>query len=151
MQDNHIRCPKCNSHHFVKAGFVNGRQRYLCKECGLHFTINNKGVDAETKRLAVHLYLEGMGFRAISRITGVSDVAIAKWINPMKNGLNPIRKEKARVNDLHKIEHFFITKELFNQYGWLLIGIEENSDICLLGSYTTGNCKLTSHQPTLIS
>jgi transposase-like protein len=143
MQDAFVKCSKCGSYHIVKAGFVYGTQRYLCKECGFHFTLNRKGVDNEIKRLAVHLYIEGMGYRAISRITGISDVAIAKWISPMKENLLPFRKGKARLNELHKLEHFFITKELFNQYGWLLIGIEENSDICLLGSYTTGNCKLT--------
>ncbi|RLD80766.1 MAG: hypothetical protein DRJ15_06215 [Bacteroidetes bacterium] len=144
MQDENIFCRKCGSRHRVKAGLIGGAQRYKCKDCGFHYTVNQKGVPADKKRLAIHLYLEGMGFRAISRITGVSDVAIAKWINPMKENLLPIRKEKIKVNEIHKFEHFFITKELFNQYGWLLIGTEENKGVCLFGSYTSGNCQITS-------
>ena len=139
-------CPKCGSLKHVKAGFVRNRQRFYCKEYNHHFTINNKGVASEIKRLALHLYLEGMGYRAISRVTGVSDVAIAKWINPVKDSLLPMRKKQVRITNLHKLEHFFITKELFNKYGWLLIGIEENRDVCLFGSYTTGNCRMEDRE-----
>jgi len=142
MQDAISSCPRCGGSERVKAGFVNDQQRYRCKACNYFFTMNKKGVSVDLKRLAVHLYLEGLGYRAISRIIGVSDVAVAKWINPAKDVLHPIRKQKSRLNELHKLEHFFITKELFNQYGWLLIGIEENKDTCLLGSYTAGNCRL---------
>jgi len=142
MQDTFLICSKCGSPNNIKAGFVNSIQRYRCKDCGYHFTMNKRGVSADVKRLAVHLYLEGVGFRAISRITGVSDVAIAKWINPMKESLAPMRKLRIKMTELHKIEHFLITKELFNKYGWLLIGTEENKDVCLLGSYTSGNLRL---------
>jgi hypothetical protein len=92
--------------------------------------------------MALHLYLEGMGFRAISRIIGVSDVAIAKWINPIKESLQPLRKESSGMQELHRIETFFITKEAFNRYGWLFIGMEDNAGLCLLGSYTMGSFKL---------
>ena len=135
-------CPKCKSNRVVKAGFVRELQRYRCKKCSHHFTINKKGVSPDIKRLAIHLYLEGMGYRAISRITGISDVAIAKWINPIKETLRPLRKNEIQITELHKLEHFFITKELFNNFGWLLIGIEENKDVCLFGSYTSGNCRI---------
>ena len=137
-----LHCPKCESTIITKAGFVRNLQRFRCKECAHHFTINNKGVSTEIKRLAIHLYLEGMGYRAISRVIGISDVAVAKWINPILDTLKPMRKKEVRVKELHKLEHFFITKELFNNFGWLLIGIEENNDVCLFGSYTAGNCQI---------
>ena len=143
MQDLAHICGRCGSSTQVKAGYVGLRQRFKCKECGFHFTVHKRRVSLDIKRMAIHLYLEGLGFRAISRITGVSDVAVAKWINPIKDTLLPLRKENVKLNEIHKIEHFFITKELFNQYGWLLIGMEENKDVCLLGSYTSGNCRLS--------
>ena len=34
----------------------------------------------ETKKNAIHLYLEGMGIRAIARFLKVSNVAVLKWI-----------------------------------------------------------------------
>lgn len=126
----------------IKSGFVKEQQRYHCKTCSFHFTINNRGVASDIKRLALHLYLEGLSYRAISRVTGVSDVAIAKWIRPLKKSLHPIRKQQIRVTELHRLEHFFITKELFNKFGWLLIGLEENKDVCLFGSYSSGNCRI---------
>ena len=30
-------CKKCNSENCVKNGFVRGKQRYCCKECGCNF------------------------------------------------------------------------------------------------------------------
>ena len=53
-----------------------------------------------------------------------------------------IRKKEIHLKELHKLEHFFISKELFNQYGWLLIGTDENSEVCLFGSHVTGNCRI---------
>ncbi|MCD4725759.1 MAG: hypothetical protein K8R63_13055 [Bacteroidales bacterium] len=135
-------CPRCGNTSVVKSGFVKQQQRHYCKKCFFHFTINNRGVPPDIKRLALHLYLEGLSYRAISRVTGVSDVAIAKWIRPVKKSLRPLRKQQIRVTELHRLEHFFITKELFNKFGWLLIGLEENKDVCLFGSYTSGNCRI---------
>jgi transposase len=139
-----IFCPRCASAFFVRAGFVKKRQRYRCKTCCYHFTLGSKGVAPDIKRLAVHLYLEGMSFRMISSVTGVSDVAVAKWIRPLREVLQPWRRRHVKAAEIHKLEHFFITKEMFNKYGWLLIGIEENADICLMGSSGTGNCRLHS-------
>jgi transposase-like protein len=139
-----VNCPKCNSKRYVKSGFVREKQRYLCGSCACHYTMNTKGVASSVKRIAVHLYVEGLGFRAISRITGVSDVAIAKWINPMKETLDPMRKNGVRLHELHKVENFFITKEMFNKFGWLVVGMEENEDIIMMGSHVTGTCKLIS-------
>ncbi len=144
MQQDAIICTRCSVSDYVKAGFVKGVQRYKCKSCGYHFTGKVKGIESDIKRLAVHLFLEGLGYRAIGRIIGVSDVAIAKWITPMKDILTPMRKKQVRVTEMHKLEHFFVTKEMFNNFGWLLIGIEENKDLCLFGSYTSGNCRIDS-------
>ncbi|TCC88577.1 LacI family DNA-binding transcriptional regulator [Pedobacter frigiditerrae] len=35
-----VKCPKCTKeHHVLKAGFIRGKQRYLCKGCDYHFTV----------------------------------------------------------------------------------------------------------------
>ena len=70
----------------------------------------------------------------ISRILRVSDVAVGKWIKPVKAHLVPLRKRKVKKVELHRIEHFLLSKAMFQRFGWLLIGMEENKDICLLGS-----------------
>ncbi|MDD5581220.1 MAG: IS1 family transposase, partial [Methylobacter sp.] len=34
-----MKCPKCRSEACVKAGIVQGRQRYRCKDCGYRHTV----------------------------------------------------------------------------------------------------------------
>lgn len=80
MSDMH--CKKCGCFHYVKNGFVQGRQRYLCKECGCNFTDTApRGKPKAMKALAVLLYGMGnMSFGMIGRLFGVSGVAVYKWI-----------------------------------------------------------------------
>ncbi len=33
-----VSCKRCGSAKYVKNGLMRGKQRYLCKECGLAFT-----------------------------------------------------------------------------------------------------------------
>ena len=76
-----MHCPKCLSDWFVKNGNINERQRYKCKDCGCSFTQSKKrGASLHTKLEALKLYINGMGFRAIGRIMGVSNVTVLNWI-----------------------------------------------------------------------
>ncbi len=135
-------CSRCNSKRVVKSGKTQGSQRYKCNDCNYHFTDNAKGYDANIKRSAIHLYLEGLSIRNIGRILNVSDVSVGKWIKPISHELYKYRKKDVKLQELHKIEHFMISKDLFNNYGWLLIGLEDNIDTCLLGSSETRNCRI---------
>ena len=60
-------CPRCGSVDYVKDGIVNGRQRYQCKQCPYRYTVSKKSDvrPLETRQLALAMYLEGLGFRAI--------------------------------------------------------------------------------------
>jgi len=136
------KCVRCNSENIVKSGIVNEKQRYKCQKCNYHFTVVSKGFPEKVKRIAIHLWLEGMSIRRIGRIMNVSDVAIGKWLNPVKDELRKYRKQKIYTKELHSIEHFMISKKLFNQFGWLIIGMEENEEICLLGTTETRNCQI---------
>jgi transposase-like protein len=76
-----MHCPKCLSKKHVKNGKKYGKQRHECKECGCHFTQSHKrGACLEIKLQALEMYLEGMGFRGIGRILGVSNVTVLYWI-----------------------------------------------------------------------
>ncbi len=59
-----------------------GHQRYRCRVCGCNFTDTPlRGKPPAMKALAVLLYgMGGMGFSAIGRLLGVSDVAVLKWV-----------------------------------------------------------------------
>lgn len=79
-------CPNCNSDTYVKSGVVNGRQRYKCKKCGYYFTVNKIGkkIDDYYVNKALQLYLEGLTYREIERILGVSHVSIMNWVKKYK-------------------------------------------------------------------
>ncbi len=75
-------CPNCNSEHNIKSGVVKGRQRYKCKDCSYFFTVNKLGkkIDDYYVNKALQLYLEGLSYREIERILGVSHVSIINWV-----------------------------------------------------------------------
>ncbi|NLR90533.1 MULTISPECIES: IS1/IS1595 family N-terminal zinc-binding domain-containing protein [Flammeovirga] len=75
-------CPKCESTEYIKSGFVKNRQRYKCKDCGYFFTVSKKGREIERKYVvkALQLYLEGVPYREIERIVGVSHVSVMNWV-----------------------------------------------------------------------
>lgn len=75
-------CPNCNSENFVKSGIVKNRQRYKCKDCNYFFTVNKHGKEVESYYVnkALQLYLEGLSYREIERVLGVSHVSVMNWV-----------------------------------------------------------------------
>ena len=75
-------CPKCNEKNVVKSGIINERQRFYCKDCNYYFTVKKLGkqIDDYFVTKALQLYLEGLSYREIERIIGVSHVTISSWI-----------------------------------------------------------------------
>ena len=75
-------CPNCGSQDYVKSGIVAERQRYKCKKCNYYFTVNKLGkkIDDYYVNKALQLYLEGLTYREIERILGVSHVSIMNWV-----------------------------------------------------------------------
>jgi transposase-like protein len=77
-----IACPKCNSQELIKSGVINERQRFRCKQCGYSFTVLKEGkkIDPYYVIKALQLYIEGVTFREIERILGVSHVSVMNWV-----------------------------------------------------------------------
>ncbi|MBB1194133.1 hypothetical protein DNC80_10710 [Flavobacterium sp. SOK18b] len=77
-----LACPKCQGTQITKSGVINNKQRYLCKKCRYFFTVNKLGkkIDDYYVTKALQLYLEGLSFREIERIIGVSHVTISNWV-----------------------------------------------------------------------
>lgn len=75
-------CPSCSSENQIKSGVVNGRQRYKCKDCNYNFTVDKMGkkIDDYYVNKALQLYLEGLTYREIERILGISHVSILNWV-----------------------------------------------------------------------
>lgn len=75
-------CPKCQQQNIVKSGIVKERQRFLCRDCNYYFTVKKLGkqIDDYYVTKALQLYLEGLSYREIERILGVSHVTISSWV-----------------------------------------------------------------------
>jgi transposase-like protein len=75
-------CPKCNSNRIVKSGIIAEKQRFKCKNCNYFFTVDKVGkrIDSYYVTKALQLYIEGLSYREIERLLGVSHVSIMNWV-----------------------------------------------------------------------
>jgi transposase-like protein len=75
-------CPKCHHPKFVKAGVVQDRQRYKCKSCGYYFTVSKQGKEIDPYYVikALQLYIEGVSYREIERLLGISHVTVMNYV-----------------------------------------------------------------------
>jgi transposase-like protein len=95
-----IACPKCQSEVLIKSGVVKGRQRYRCKHCNYSFTVLKEGkqIDPYYVIKALQLYIEGVTYREIERILGISHVTVMNWVKkysikmPENNDYHPTYK-----------------------------------------------------------
>lgn len=76
------KCPKCSGESFIKAGLITNKQRFKCKDCGYHFTVAKEGksIDPKIVKRALQLYIEGMSYREIESVLGVSHVSVMNWV-----------------------------------------------------------------------
>lgn len=77
-----VHCPRCKHENVTRSGVVKGRQRYRCKSCQYSFTVFKQGkqIDPYYVIKALQLYIEGVSFREIERILGISHVSVMNWV-----------------------------------------------------------------------
>jgi tRNA/tmRNA/rRNA uracil-C5-methylase (TrmA/RlmC/RlmD family) len=82
-----VRCGGCQIQHSMypyqlelKAGFIEEHQCYKCKKCTYHYIVAQKSdvKSQEVRRLALEMYLEDMGFRAIGHVLQISYETVYK-------------------------------------------------------------------------
>ena len=109
-----MKCPKCRHAEAVKNGKIKGKQRYKCRSCGCNYTTSSMArTPIETRAECVRLYLEGVGFRGISRLTGISHVTVMKWIRKLGTDIERLRPqsgEKVSIMELDEMWHFIQKK-----------------------------------------
>jgi insertion element IS1 protein InsB len=93
-------CPRCQCKTFTKNGKNNNKQRYQCKQCAYNFTIAKlrHGIDQQYVALCLKLYLEGMGFRAIERVVGVSHVSVINWVKKYGKALTHASEQGKKLS-----------------------------------------------------
>jgi transposase-like protein len=103
---------------------MKGKQRYKCKECGCNYTVELKST-AKPKSLkiqALHMYLEGLGFRSIGRILGVSNVSVLKWIREFGQKAQELNRENHQIEMVEVDEmHSYIGSK---KQCWIWIAVD---------------------------
>lgn len=79
-------CPRCQSIQTVKSGIISERQRFYCKSCHYYFTVDKLGKQIDTYYVikALQLYIEGVSYREIERLLGISHVSVLNWVKKYK-------------------------------------------------------------------
>jgi transposase-like protein len=115
-----MQCERCGSNHTIRVGKHLGKQRWRCKACDKRMTEGKRvRYPQSVKDKAIQLHLEGMGFRAIARIMGCSNVAVLKWVRQAANQLPKTElPEYVEVMEVDEMWHFVKKRRESCGYGW---------------------------------
>ena len=118
-------CPKCKSEDRRKDGIVREKQRYRCKACNYRYTVEKKDAKestAEIRKMALNLYLEGLGFRSIGRILDFSHVAVYNWIRAFGEEVVSLgESEDTSIVEIDEMHSYIGSKKTTVGYGLQLI------------------------------
>lgn len=110
MNQTFTHCPKCQNTHFVKAGFNNGKQRYKCKNCHYYFSVHKHSSHKsdEVKKMAIDMYLEGLGFRSIGRVLNISYGTVYQWVKHLgeQHQIKPDNSQEIDIVELDEIHSY---------------------------------------------
>ena len=102
-------CKRCVSAKQVKNGLMRGKQRYLCKACGLTFTDTPpRGKPLALKVAAVLLYVSGLSMNRTAKLLGVSTPTIQAWLEQFAAAYaqKPEPEGRAVVIELDEMWHY---------------------------------------------
>jgi transposase-like protein len=129
-----MECPRCKVGTHVKSGKNGGRQRYLCKFCGYHYSVERRGHAKEEKEYALRMVADGMSFRQVARLLEVSQVTIMRWVRAYgEHLLQQARKQLDSLQtvitqvELDELSTFIGKKNSDGGYGYVLIVIPDAS------------------------
>lgn len=129
-------CPGCGSRDRNRDGMIRGRQRWRCKGCDKRYSVARKSNERppETRRMALELYLEGMGFRGIGRALKVSYVTVFGWIREYGQKAGELKSDDAiEVVELDELHTYVGNKKTTVGYGLLLIDLRNGSSRLCVG------------------
>lgn len=92
-------CPHCNSEHFVKNGFKNKSQRYLCRDCRKSFVTHSGTIffgspkDLSVWQKYVHCMIEKYTLAKCAKICDISIPTAFYWRHKILNALQNMMNE----------------------------------------------------------
>jgi transposase-like protein len=132
-----MECPGCGSVSYRKNGKVNGgKQRYLCRDCGRNFTQHPpRGYPMHLRITALKMANEGLGYRAVGRLLGVSNVTVLKWVRQAGQDLKQWYDQQVwqrydkeiPVVELDEIWHFCQKNSNKSGFGLLFVAAPDDS------------------------
>lgn len=119
-----IACPKCGGEALIKSGIVKSRQRFRCKACNYFFTVlkEGKNIDPYYVIKALQLYIEGVTYREIERILGISHVSVMNWVKKYNIHApeNYEYRPSYKVLNHNELVEFFRDKESLKSSGCMI-------------------------------
>nr|WP_250126198.1 IS1 family transposase [Chroococcidiopsis sp. CCMEE 29] len=111
-----MQCPQCSSTHIRKNGIKQGKQNHICVACGRQFidTYDTpRTYSDDIKQHCLTLYVNGMGFRAIERVTGVHHPTVIYWVKQVGHQLPdaPSSDKVPQVGQRDELETFVGSKK----------------------------------------
>jgi len=126
-----MNCPRCKSERKVKNGVIKEVQRYRCKDCGYNYTVEKRSNEypKSTKKKALQLYLEGLGFRSIGRVLDVSNVSVLNWIKFFGKEVRSLQSEPTDIEivEVDEMHSYIGNKKTTVGFGLLLIDLGKDS------------------------
>jgi insertion element IS1 protein InsB len=103
-----MKCPQCHSSNCRKDGHQKGKQRFECKDCGriFRFSYQSKGYPPQVKKECLEMYLNGLGFRAIQRVTGVHYTTILNWVKETAEELPEDEEDHPVLAELDELQTY---------------------------------------------
>jgi transposase-like protein len=105
-----MECKYCQSQHLNKNGRRRGKQCYICLDCGRQFleSYDERGYSSLIKEKCLEMYVNGLGFRAIERVTGVNHNTVINWVKQLGKTLPdvPEYQEIPEVGQLDELQTY---------------------------------------------
>jgi transposase-like protein/IS1 family transposase len=143
-----MTCHRCQTEAF-KFGIQNGFQRYRCKTCGKTFSdiparpLDDLRVDFEKACQVVHLLCEGMGVRAVERLTqlnrrtvlGILETAGRKCARLLDDRIKGVKVKDVEIDELYSfvncLQQNTTVDDMARGDQYVFIGTEINSKLIL--------------------
>jgi transposase-like protein len=111
-----MQCPECGSKHIRKNGKMRGKQNHICVDCHRQFIdvySAPQGYSNAVKAQCLKMSVNGMGFRAIERVTGVHHTTVITWVRQVGERLPDVYDPQItpEVGELDELETFVGSKK----------------------------------------
>lgn len=101
-------CPHCQGSKVVKNGRRQGKQSYLCRDCNRQFREypKSQSYSPDIKALCIKMSLNGMGFRAIKRVTCISHNSVINWVREAEAAIPDENYEIPETAQIQELQTF---------------------------------------------